>query len=103
MRIVSSFPNEVVDVEHRFIPMTDGVRLASRLWIPRGAEESPVPAILEYIPYRKGDRMRLPWAKAMAVPSAASRASAAATACASGTSPCTTTSRVTATRRSAST
>ncbi len=38
--------------------MPDGVRLAARLWLPRGAAEHPVPAILEYIPYRKGDMAR---------------------------------------------
>jgi uncharacterized protein len=42
-------------IDHVAIPMPDGVRLAARLWIPSGAEASPVPAILEYIPYRKND------------------------------------------------
>jgi putative CocE/NonD family hydrolase len=35
--------------------MSDGTRLAARMWLPEDAEENPVPAILEYIPYRKGD------------------------------------------------
>ncbi len=35
--------------------MSDGVRLAARLWLPEDAEAAPVPAILEYIPYRKRD------------------------------------------------
>ncbi len=35
--------------------MPDGVRLAARIWLPRDAEHSPVPAILEYIPYRLRD------------------------------------------------
>ena len=38
--------------------MPDGVRLAARLWIPRGALNAPVPAIFEYIPYRKADMVR---------------------------------------------
>ena len=42
-------------LDHVVIPMPDGVRLAARLWIPSGAEANPVPAILEYIPYRKND------------------------------------------------
>jgi len=42
-------------VDHVVIPMPDGVRLAARLWIPSGAGADPVPAILEYIPYRKND------------------------------------------------
>ncbi len=35
--------------------MPDGIRLAARIWLPADAHESPVPAILEFIPYRKGD------------------------------------------------
>ena len=35
--------------------MSDGTRLAARLWLPEDAERDPVPAILEYLPYRKGD------------------------------------------------
>ena len=30
-------------------------RLAARIWLPVDAARSPVPAILEYIPYRKND------------------------------------------------
>lgn len=58
MKIVSSFPRPVRDIENVFIPLSDGVRIAARIWLPDDAEDSPVPAILEYIPYRKGDRMR---------------------------------------------
>ncbi len=39
--------------------MSDGVRLAARLWLPEDAEHRPVPALLEYIPYRKRDDTRL--------------------------------------------
>ncbi|MFW6043540.1 MAG: CocE/NonD family hydrolase [Marinilabiliaceae bacterium] len=42
-------------IEHTTIPMEDGTRLAARIWLPENAEEQPVPAILEYIPYRKRD------------------------------------------------
>lgn len=38
--------------------MPDGVRLSARLWLPNGASSCPVPAILEYIPYRKRDMVR---------------------------------------------
>ncbi len=58
MRIVTSFPNKVIEIENTWIPMPDGMRLAARLWLPEGAESEPVPAILEYIPYRKRDAMR---------------------------------------------
>jgi hypothetical protein len=35
--------------------MSDGCRLAARIWLPEGAEDDPRPAVLEYIPYRKND------------------------------------------------
>lgn len=38
--------------------MRDGVRLAARIFMPEDALANPVPAILEYIPYRKRDYMR---------------------------------------------
>ena len=41
--------------EHLFIPLPDGTRLAARLWLPSTAHERPVPALLEYLPYRKTD------------------------------------------------
>jgi putative CocE/NonD family hydrolase len=42
-------------LKHVSIPMRDGVRLAARIWLPEGADSQPVPAIFEYIPYRKND------------------------------------------------
>lgn len=59
VEVVERFPHRVVDVEHVFVPMRDGVLLAARLWLPAGAEAAPVPAILEAIPYRKRDGTRL--------------------------------------------
>jgi putative CocE/NonD family hydrolase len=44
--------------EHVWITLSDGCRLGARLWLPAGAERQPVPAILEYIPYRKRDGTR---------------------------------------------
>ena len=44
--------------EHVWIALSDGCRLGARLWIPRAAFQSPVPAVLEYIPYRKRDGTR---------------------------------------------
>lgn len=38
--------------------MSDGTHLAARIWMPEDAETNPVPAILEYIPYRKRDNTR---------------------------------------------
>ena len=39
--------------------MADGRQLAARLFLPRTADEHPVPVILEYIPYRRRDGTRL--------------------------------------------
>jgi uncharacterized protein len=38
-----------------WIPLSDGVRLSARIWLPEDAEDAPVPALLEYLPYRKDD------------------------------------------------
>lgn len=38
-----------------WIPMPDGTRLAARIWLPRSAHHAPVPAVLEYLPYRRRD------------------------------------------------
>ena len=46
-------------VEHLWVPLPDGARLGARLWLPEGAREAPAPAVLEYIPYRKGDATAL--------------------------------------------
>ena len=58
MDTVTEFPRSVRTLENVFIPMPDGARLAARIWMPEDAGERPVPAILEYIPYRKRDRKR---------------------------------------------
>ena len=50
-------PGTVHQIPNVWIPMSDGCRVAARVWLPRGSDVEPVPAILEYIPYRKGDLM----------------------------------------------
>ncbi|MER8747470.1 CocE/NonD family hydrolase [Mesorhizobium sp. M1004] len=55
IRVVTDFPRKVREIEHVWIPMPDGVKLAARIWLPEDAEEDSVPAILEYLPYRKRD------------------------------------------------
>lgn len=59
MKIVREFPTEVRSIEHLWIKMPDGCRLAARAWLPASADAAPVPAILEYIPYRKRDGTRM--------------------------------------------
>ncbi len=56
MKEVRRFPREITEIENVFIPLRDGTRLAARIWLPKDAERNPVPAILEYLPYRKRDR-----------------------------------------------
>jgi uncharacterized protein len=55
MRTVTEFPFETVEFSDMGIVMPDGCRLSARVWMPKGAEKQPVPAILEYLPYRKRD------------------------------------------------
>ncbi len=59
MRIVAEFPVAVRVIENVWIPLSDGVRLAARIWLPEDAEAGSVPALLEYLPYRKRDSTRL--------------------------------------------
>ena len=42
-------------IDHVWIPLSGGMRLAARIWLPVDASARPVPAVLEYIPYRKND------------------------------------------------
>src|SRR5690606_24540448 len=55
MNIVTDFPRRVREIENEWIVLSDGCRLAARIWLPEDAEADPVPAILEYLPYRKRD------------------------------------------------
>jgi uncharacterized protein len=49
---------DIIEIENVWIVMSDGCRIAARIWLPKAAEQAPVAAILEYIPYRKRDFMR---------------------------------------------
>jgi uncharacterized protein len=55
MKIIESGLLPIREIENMWIPMPDGARLAARVWLPADAERHPVPAIVEYIPYRKRD------------------------------------------------
>ena len=55
MRVVEDLPYPVREIENAWITLADGCRLAARIWLPEDAERTPVPAILEYLPYRKRD------------------------------------------------
>ncbi len=55
MKTINQFPHAVREIEHALIPMPDGTKLSARIWLPVDAEQKKVPAILEYLPYRKRD------------------------------------------------
>jgi len=55
MKSRTEFARAVREIMTAWIPMADGTRLAARIWLPADAEQDPVPALLEYLPYRRRD------------------------------------------------
>lgn len=55
MHVVDRFSNSVMEEPDIRVPLSDGVTLSARIWRPAGSDSDPVPAIVEYIPYRKRD------------------------------------------------
>lgn len=55
MKHVSTFPRKVIEYPDMKIVMRDGTKLSARVWMPEDAGTSPVPMILEHLPYRKRD------------------------------------------------
>ena len=57
MRIVDPqrFPHRVKEDVQLRIPLADGTWLAGHIWRPENSDTWPVPAILEFIPYRQRD------------------------------------------------
>lgn len=55
MKYRTDFPRKVIEWPDVRITMPDGIQLSARIWIPDDAEDDPVPAILEHLPYRKRD------------------------------------------------
>lgn len=53
MKTITEYPHEIIEEENVWVPVTDGLKLAARIWRPKNSGDTPVPAILEYIPYRK--------------------------------------------------
>lgn len=60
LRVICDFPRPGKEIENTWIPLSDGMRLAARIWLPTDAVDRPVPAILEYLPYRKRDGTAAP-------------------------------------------
>ncbi len=55
LTVVRDLPNRVCVNPDLRIPLADGAWLHGRLWFPEGAEENPVPAVVEYAPFRHRD------------------------------------------------
>lgn len=55
LTIVSEFPHVIEERLGLRIPLSDGTVLAARAWLPEDAHKHPVPAVVEYIPYRQRD------------------------------------------------
>ena len=55
MKIITDFPHRWTETEDCWIAMPDGVKLAAKLWLPDSAAATPVPTIIEVLPYRKRD------------------------------------------------
>ena len=55
MKTIKKFPRKIREIPNTFITLGDGCKLAARIWMPVDADKKPVPAILEYLPYRKRD------------------------------------------------
>ncbi len=58
--VQTEFPHKVHCIENIWVPMPDGIRLGAKIWLPETAVQggAAVPAILEYLPYRKRDGTR---------------------------------------------
>jgi putative CocE/NonD family hydrolase len=54
-RIVDKFPYRVERRDYVVIPLKDGTQIAATIWLPDNAEQQPVPAIVEMVPYRRRD------------------------------------------------
>jgi uncharacterized protein len=55
MILRSEYEHEVEFRRNVEIPMRDGTLLSANIWLPVDADQHPVPALIEYLPYRKGD------------------------------------------------
>ena len=55
MQTRTDLPRPVRTMPTEWIMLSDGTRLAATIWLPEDAGDDPVPAILEYLPYRRRD------------------------------------------------
>ena len=55
LSIKKRFPYKVTVIDNIWIPLSDGTKLAAKFFKPILSDKKKIPAILEYIPYRKND------------------------------------------------
>ena len=55
LTIKKRFPYKVKVIDNIWIPLSDGNKLAAKFFKPNLSDKKKIPAILEYIPYRKND------------------------------------------------
>ena len=55
IKTITKFPRKTKFVENFWITMADGVKLSASMYIPDDAAKNKVPALLEFLPYRKRD------------------------------------------------
>jgi uncharacterized protein len=55
VKVLDPLPRPIREIENLWVPLADGDRMAARAWLPVDADTNPVPAIVEYHPYRKRD------------------------------------------------
>ena len=55
LTIKKRFPYKVKIIDNVWIPLSDGSKLAAKIFKPNSISNKKIPAILEYIPYRKND------------------------------------------------
>ena len=53
--LIPQVSGDIEDLPDLGITLSDGTRLSALVWRPVDAHDDPVPAILEYLPYRKRD------------------------------------------------
>ena len=58
MGVRTDFPRAVRRIDHTWIPLADGTRLAARIWLPEDAERDPVPAHPRVPALPQGRRLR---------------------------------------------
>ena len=55
LRVLHELPRRIGTITELRIPLHGEVRLHARLWLPADAEDAPVPALVEYVPFRHRD------------------------------------------------